>query len=163
MNYNDWLAGVPETFRADPLWKVEAYRLAMFAADVGWEDVTKLVKDFRTREPASQPYDSLGSIGANIAEGYSRISGRDQARFYEYALGSARESRSRYFNARHLLGDALADHRFSLLSSIAKLLLVMIPDHRISILREDATSCIPVASGSFKDLAVSPSASVPFA
>jgi four helix bundle protein len=112
----------------------------MFAADVGWKDVTKLMKDIRTRDLCSQLYDALGSIGANISEGYSRISGRDQARFYEYALGSARESRSRYFNARHLLGEHVVSHRFELLASIAKLLLVMVPDQRASRLREDATS-----------------------
>jgi hypothetical protein len=36
MNYEEWLSGVPEEIRADSLWKVEAYRLALFAADLGW-------------------------------------------------------------------------------------------------------------------------------
>ncbi len=40
---------------------------------------------------------TVGSIRANIAEGYSRGTGKDRARFYEYALGSARESRDWYF------------------------------------------------------------------
>jgi four helix bundle protein len=138
MNFKDWLTSVPQAFQSDPLWTVEAYRLALFAADIGWKDVTKLMKDVRTRNLSSQLYDALGSVGANIAEGYSRVSGKDQARFYEYALGSARESRSRYFNARHLLGDAVSSHRFELLSSISRLLQVMIPDQRTSRLREDA-------------------------
>jgi len=50
-------------------------------------------------------YRAVGSIKANIAEGYSHRSGKDQARFYEYSLGSARESRGWYYDARHILGE----------------------------------------------------------
>ncbi|MBM3907288.1 MAG: four helix bundle protein [Gemmatimonadetes bacterium] len=35
---------------------------------------------------------AIGSIGANIAEGYSRGARHDRARFYTYALGSVREA-----------------------------------------------------------------------
>jgi hypothetical protein len=38
MNYVDWLKTVPVEIRADPLWNQEAYRLALFAADLGWHD-----------------------------------------------------------------------------------------------------------------------------
>ena len=62
-------------------------RLALFAAEIGWQDVTKLVKDRRTQRLSDQLYRALGSIGANLAEGYSRGSNKDRARFYEYALG----------------------------------------------------------------------------
>jgi four helix bundle protein len=147
MNFNDWLSSVPKAFIGDPLWSVEAYRLAMFSADVGWRDATKLTKDLRTRAMSSQLYDALGSIGANIAEGYSRLSGKDQARFYEYALGSARESRSRYFNARHLLGETVTDHRFDLLASIIKLLLVMVPDQRTVRMKEESVPYMGSTSG----------------
>jgi four helix bundle protein len=159
MNYKDWLTTVLPTFRDDPLWAVEAYRLAMFASVVGWQDVTKLVKDVRTRELASQLYDSLESVGANIAEGYSRSSGKDQARLYEYALSSAREARSRYFNARHFLSDHVASHRLDLLSSIAKLLLVAIPDQGTSRLREDSAE---YAAPSVSSLSVFLGQPVPF-
>ena len=93
MNYENWLQGVPMEITGDSLWKMEAYRLALFAADLGWHDVTRLTGDRRTLDLAGQLYRALGSIEANISEGYSRGSGRDRARFYEYALGSARESR----------------------------------------------------------------------
>jgi hypothetical protein len=75
-------------------------------------------------------YRSLGSISANLAEGYSRGTGKDRARFYEYALGSARESRDWYFKARHILGDTIAQHRMQLLSEIIRLVLTMIPQQR---------------------------------
>jgi four helix bundle protein len=108
VTYNEWEEKIPEEIRADLLWKITAYRLALFLTDMGWRDVTRLMQDKRTIALADQLYDSLGSVSANIAEGYSRGSGtgKDRARFYEYALGSARESRDWYFKSRHLLGYA---------------------------------------------------------
>ena len=79
---------------------------------------------------ADQLYRSLGSISANLAEGYSRGTGRDRARFYEYALGSARESRDWTFKARHVLGEAVFHHRLQLLTRVIQLLLTMIPQQR---------------------------------
>ena len=130
MNYQKWMEAVPDQITGDLLWKVEAYRLALFAADLGWHDVTKLMQDQRTRGLASQLYEAIGSIGANISEGYSRGSGKDRARFYEYSLGSARESRTWYFNGRHVLGEAVVGHRMQLGVHLIRLLLVMVPDQR---------------------------------
>ncbi len=48
MNYVDWLKTVPETLTNDSVWRIEAYRLSLFAADVAWHDVTKLTQDKRT-------------------------------------------------------------------------------------------------------------------
>ncbi len=48
MNYEIWKQNVPSEIAGDQLWQVEAYRLALFAADVGWQDVTKLMQDKRT-------------------------------------------------------------------------------------------------------------------
>ena len=104
MNYDDWVKTVPVEIIGDSLWKVEAYRISLFANDIGWYDVTKLTSDRRMVGLSDQLYRALGSICANIAEGYSRRSGREKARFYEYALGSVRESRGWYYNARHILG-----------------------------------------------------------
>lgn len=87
MNYEEWARSVPHEITDDPLWRVEAYRLALFAGEVGWHDVTKLMGDQRTHSLSDQLYRALGSISANIAEGYSRGTGKDRARFYEYALG----------------------------------------------------------------------------
>ena len=136
MKYEEWQAAVPQDIAQDALWTVEAYRLAMFAAEVGWHDVSKLVRDKRTVELADQLYRALGSIGANLSEGYSRGSGRDRARFYEYALGSARESRGWYFHARHVLGDVVAEHRIRLLTQAVRLLLTMVPDQRAATFQE---------------------------
>lgn len=79
-------------------------------------------------------------MSANLAEGYSRGTGRDRARFYEFALGSARESRDWYYKARHVLGERVVAHRLDFLTRIIRLLLTMIPDQRGRALREDTTS-----------------------
>jgi len=76
MDYREWEKEVPEEIKADSLWKVAAYRLALFIADLGWLDVTKLMKDRRTISLSDQLYRALGSIGANISEGYSRGTGK---------------------------------------------------------------------------------------
>ncbi|MBI5801412.1 MAG: four helix bundle protein [Verrucomicrobia bacterium] len=127
MNYPEWLKSVPATITEDPLWNQEAYRLALFAADLAWHDSTKLFRDARTRELAGQLIGAVGSIGANISEGYSRGFPKDRARFYEYSLGSARETRTWYFDGRHILGDAVADHRMKLQTQIIRMLLATVP------------------------------------
>ncbi len=130
VNFNDWLTTVPETITGDSWWKMEAYRLGLFAADVCWYDVTKLILDKRTLDLSDQLYRAVGSISANIAEGYSKSTGKDRARFFEYALGSARESRDWYYKSRHVLGDDIANHRMSLMTQIIRLLTTMVPQQR---------------------------------
>jgi four helix bundle protein len=138
MNFDEWVKTVPRTITGDPLWKVEAYRLGLFAADIGWHDVTKLMQDKRTLDLSDQLYRSLGSISANIAEGYSKSTGKDRARFYEYALGSARESRDWYYKSRYILGDDVTNHRLNFMTQIVRLLITMVPQQRThGTIRED--------------------------
>jgi four helix bundle protein len=137
VNINEWISSVPAQISGDSLWKMEAYRLALFASDLGWHDTTKLLSDKRTWDLSSQLYRSLGSIGANLAEGYSRGTGRDRARFYEYALGSARESRDWYYKGRNILGEKVVQHRLGLMTEIIRLLLKTVPEQRGSILRDE--------------------------
>ena len=139
MDYEEWKLTVPEEIRGDSLWRMEAYRLSLFLVDIGWQDVTKLIKDRRTRGLADQLYRSLGSICANIAEGYSRGSSKDRARLYEYALGSARETRGWYFQGKQILGESLTSHRLQLLTQVIRLLLTMVPQQRGRVLYENAS------------------------
>ena len=149
MNYQEWEFTVPETITADSLWKMQAYRFALFLADIGWHDVTKLMQDRRTVGLADQLYRSLGSIGANLAEGYSRGTGKDRARFYEYALGSARESRDWYYKGRHVLGETAVQHRMDLLAQVIRLLLTMVPQQRQRILHEESATYYVESNASF--------------
>ena len=140
MNCRGWEAEVPATITGDRLWKVKAYRLALFLGDLGWRDVTKLMGDRRTMALSDQLYRAVGSVSANLAEGYSRGTGKDRARFFEYALGSARESRDWYYKGRHILGEAVAGHRLNLLTEIIRLLLTMIPQQRGRVVREHSVT-----------------------
>jgi four helix bundle protein len=137
MNYHEWEQSVPAEIKGDTVWKAQAYRLALFAADLAWPDATKLLSDKRTISLADQLYRAVGGISADVEEGYSRGTGKDRARFYEYGLGSAREARCWYFKGRHVLGEQVANHRVRLLTHIIKLLLTMIPQQRSQALREE--------------------------
>ncbi len=137
MNYTEWLKDVPKEITDDLLWRVSVYRLALFLSDIAWLDASALITARRTIGVANQLYEAVGSISANVAEGYSRGTGRDRARFYEYALGSAREARDWYFKARHILGEPASRHRLKFLSEIIRLLLTMVPDQRAAALKED--------------------------
>jgi four helix bundle protein len=135
VEYATWEAAVPQAITADKLWRVQAYRLALFAADASWHDVTILIRDPRTRSLADQLYRSAGSVSANIAEGYSRGTGPDRCRFLEYALGSARECRDWYYKARHILGSAAVAPRMDVLTQTSRLLLVMLQSQRGRVVR----------------------------
>jgi hypothetical protein len=146
MNYAHWQERIPAAIRNDSVWKMAAYRLALFAGDLAWFDVTKLGKDRRTGSLSDQLYRAAGSISANLTEGYSRGTGKDRARFYEYALGSARETRDWYFKGRYVLGPAVSDHRFDLLAEIIRLTLTMIPQQRGYTLKDDEAPYLTTSS-----------------
>lgn len=137
MNYQEWLTTVPVEITQDPLWKLEVYRLGLFVAEIGWEDVVLLNKNNLTRDSADQIIRSLDSISANIAEGYSRSTGKDRARYFEYALGEAREARDRYFKARRVLKQEVVLHRVKLLTQIVKMLNSFVPVQRKHGIREE--------------------------
>lgn len=147
MDFATWAETVPVSITGDSLWKMQAYQLALFASDIGWHDVTKLLGDKRTMSVADQLYRALGSISANLAEGYSYGTGQNRARMYEYALGSARESRNWYYIGRHILGEQVAMHRQQFLTRVIQLILVMVPDQRGRTIREDRVA-YEIAEGS---------------
>ena len=142
MKFDEWIAGLPKEITGDSLWKMEAYRLALFATEIGWHDVTELMKDRRTHGIADQLYRALGPVSANLAEGYSHHTGKSRAQYYQYALGSAREARDWYYKSHHILKDEVVQHRISLLTQIIKLLLTMVPQQRgkTPALREEQTA-----------------------
>ena len=138
-SYAEWESAVPDEIRGDSVWQVRAYRFELFLADLAWHDAGRLMSDKRSLGIVDQLVRAVGSISANIEEGYSKGTGRDRARFYEYALGSARESRGCYCKGRHVLGEPIVSHRMQLLTEVIKLLLTMVPDQRHFRLREEAS------------------------
>src|SRR5689334_2316843 len=137
MDYKTWEENVPEAYKADSLWKMTAYRRALYLSDLCWQDTQVLLKDKRSIFIADQLSRAVGSISANLAEGYSRVSGKDRALFYQYALGSAREARDWYFKARHTLGEETFHQRVQVLTEILRLLITMIPQQRGYLVREE--------------------------
>jgi len=137
VTFKEWLTEVPPSITNDALWQTKVYQMALFLGDLAWRDTRKLVRDKSMLSVSDQLYRATGSISANISEGYSRASGKDQARFYEYSLGSARESRDWYFKSRHCLGVEVANHRMNLLDEIIRQLLVMVPKYRGKYIKED--------------------------
>jgi four helix bundle protein len=95
-----------------------------------WNDATAMGALPLLSEVATQLVRAVGSIAANVAEGYARRSPRDRIRFYEYALGSAEESRSWYEVGRRALSVAEIDARIARLAAIRRLLLTMIRNER---------------------------------
>ena len=113
----------------DPLFRMRAYQVAADLLEAAWHDAKKLSAEPVTERIAGQLYAAVNSITANLGEGYSRSSGKDRARFFEYALGSARESIGWYQGARPVLGDVVPD-RLDNLEEIRRLLIATIPRER---------------------------------
>jgi four helix bundle protein len=130
MTWEEWEASVPLEIRQDTLWKMEVYRLGLFLSDLAWEDGAKLLKERRTLGYADQLCRAAANISSNVAEGYSRNTGKDRARFYEYALGSVREARDWIYKSRHVLGEHVTAHRLDLSSQAIRLLIRMIANER---------------------------------
>jgi four helix bundle protein len=137
MRYDEWQAGIPEEIKGDSLWKLEVYRLGLFIGEIAWQDALVLSKTSLTRDLANQLYRAVCSISANIAEGYSRSTGKDRARFLEYSLGSAREARDWYYKSRYTLKAEVVKHRIDLLTQIIKMLNVLTPHQRQKGIREE--------------------------
>lgn len=137
MNYTAWLSTVPTEITNDPIWRLEVYRLALFVDDIGWNDVVALSKNNLMWGVADQLHRSLGSISANLTEGYSRSKGLDRARFFDIALGSARESRDWYYKSRHMLPLEVVRHRMELITRVVSMLASMISHQRKNAIREE--------------------------
>ena len=119
-SFEAWQEGVHASVRDDPLWEFKVYRKALFLYDLTWEDCEYLLKDRRGKEIAAQLIRSVGSISANIEEGYGRGYGKDYAYRLRIAIAEARESRG--WRGRKLLPVKVADHRMNLLSEIIAML-----------------------------------------
>ncbi|HEX5577748.1 MAG TPA: four helix bundle protein, partial [Gemmatimonadaceae bacterium] len=98
--------------------------------DDSWSDAEALTQHPVTTLIGAQLYKAIGSIAANIGEGYSRSSGRDRARFFEYALGSARESSIWYRAGARALDAQIVATRRGVLEEIQRMLQAVIPRER---------------------------------
>ena len=131
MNYEGWEKTVPQEITQEAVWGFYGYRKALFLFDLCWQDCEKLLRDYRGRTVAEQLIDSVGSVSANIEEGYGRgLVTKEYGQFLRYAVASAKEAKGWYFRGRHLLSPQVVEHRLKLLSEISALILTELARQR---------------------------------
>ena len=130
MDLDEWVETAPPALRESPLWKVRVYQIGTCVARLAGEDAAALEAHPRLADTVSQFVKSAGSIPATVAEGYSRQSRRDRIKYYEYALGSARETTTWYSNVGDALPAEAVSQRLTLLARACQLLLKMIQNER---------------------------------
>jgi len=123
VRYEEWEAAVPSQIRDEAMWKFFGYRKALFLYDVCWKDCGTLLKHPLGEAVARQLIRSVGSISANIEEGYGRGYGKDRLYFLRIAIGSARESKGWYYRAKELLSPDVIEHRLNLIGEVIALLI----------------------------------------
>lgn len=124
--FEEWQKQVPDAIRSERFWQLAAYQKALYLYDLAWRDTDKWLKDVRGRALAEQIIASADSISSNIEEGYGRGFGKQLIYFYTVALGSARETKGRYYRARYLLNEGILQERLQLASEVIALLLTEI-------------------------------------
>lgn len=128
--YESWLEDVPRAITMESMWQFYAYRKALYLHDLCWEDCVMLLKHPLGRPIANQLIRAVGSISANIEEGYGRGWGKDHYYFLRIALGSARESKGWYYRAKQVLSAECLDDRHHLLGEIIALLVTELNRHK---------------------------------
>ena len=99
-----------------------AYQKARQLFDLVAADMETLKTNPLCYRLVSQQIGSADSIGANIEEGYGRLSRIEYVRFLDIARGSARETRGRYDRMKHWLSDKVIQERIKLLDEIIGIL-----------------------------------------
>ncbi len=130
MTFEEWEQTVPECIRLDSLWRMRVYRLGLFLSDLAVADAARLLRTPAVRGRVDQLVRASGNISSSIAEGYSRGTGKARATFYEYSLGSARETRDWYYKCGKGLTTEVRDHRLLIATEVVKLLISMIASER---------------------------------
>src|ERR1017187_7596675 len=126
--FKEWEGAAGESRRSDPLWSVQAYRISLYLIKCHTFDRGTIAR-LQKAAALDQLTRAVGSISANIAEGYSRSSIADRTRFYGYALGSTREAIACYDSLKIELGDRVED-RLAILIQIRRLLLTTLRNAR---------------------------------
>ncbi|OGU58333.1 MAG: hypothetical protein A2X64_09955 [Ignavibacteria bacterium GWF2_33_9] len=94
------------------------YKKAKELWELCWIDTEILSKDFRGKEIVKQLIRSIGSISANIEEGYGRGLGKEYPHFLRIARGSALESNGWYQKSKFLISQDIIAQRCEILDGI---------------------------------------------
>lgn len=127
-----WEQSCPFAITTDVLWKLDAYRAAMYLLHVCRTDCRILSAAHVAPDIIDQLTRCSASISAHLSEGYGRATRTDRLRFLGYALGSTRECLVWYVAQRDYLSDADIEARLVLVARIRALLLGMIRSTRAS-------------------------------
>lgn len=106
----------------DRLDEIVFYQLALELWDSCWDDTEVMLNDIRGKEITKQLIRSVGSISADIEEGYGRGFGKEYPQFLRIARGSARESKGWYRKSNKLLSEVVVADRTKKLDSIISML-----------------------------------------
>ena len=121
-----WERTCPAAITSDVLWKLDAYRVALFLIHLARQDCRQGRASRTDPWLLSQLVRAAGSVSANLSEGYSRRTRADRLRYLDYALSSARECLSWYQTLRDALPDDVIDERIQLVARLRSLLLGLI-------------------------------------
>lgn len=118
-----WEVSVPQSLRDDQMWKFHAYRVALYLFDLATRDVERLRARRCLPHQTDQLLRAIGSISANIAEGFGRSSAADRSRCFGIALGSLRESFTWYRAVQVELSPAVVEQRFEQLAELRRIVI----------------------------------------
>jgi four helix bundle protein len=121
-----WELNCSAAITSDVIWKLDAYRAALFLLHVSRGDCKALRAAYPDEKIAPQLTSAAASISAHLGEGYSRATRADRLRFLGYALGSTRECVSWFEATRGVLSDAVLEERLVLIMRLRCLLLGLI-------------------------------------
>jgi four helix bundle protein len=133
--YDAWLRTVPADITDDPLWRMSAYRFALYAMSRAQFDVEALTRCRQTRPLIDQLLRAVAAISANLEERYGRSGGKDRAHFFEYALSTAREARGWYVKCTPAFSSETLGTRLVVFTQIIRILTAVVPRERESTVR----------------------------
>ena len=112
----EWEKTCSRAITSDMVWKLDAYRSALFLIHCARTDLRSIPGLHPDDEIGGQLLTAAASVSAHIGEGYGRWTLADQLKYLGYALGSVRECTSWYEALRDRLSDAVVDHRQALVA-----------------------------------------------
>ena len=128
-----WQTTMPPCITNDIMWKSVAYRLGLFAQEWVVSDLELLSGIKRAQRLLDQLERAAQSISETFSEGYARRPGRDRLRFYEYSLGSSRESRDVWLKLHRFLTEDRYNAGLELFTRLVQILTVVVRKERESI------------------------------
>jgi four helix bundle protein len=118
-----WEALATESQRGDPVWRFNAYRVALFMLDRASRDARGLQQRRVLPFQTDQLLRAVASISANISEGLGRQSAAERSRFFGIALGSLREAQTWYTSVAHEMRTEVVELRQEQLTELRRLLI----------------------------------------